>query len=443
MVQIDFNGIDASDAETLEKSLLNTLDEIARQHEIELSYDLLTNKFVELFAELHKKYRKDIVVLIDEYDKPVITHLGKGELDLRIAQKNRDILGMFLGVLKSIATLRLVFITGISRFNFTNMFSGLNNLQNLSMYRDYAELLGFTEAEVEQYFKPFVSTLAEENGLSYNDCLERMKTWYHGYRFATTKSKLYNPFSILHALKNRSFKNFWFESGSPNFLVNLIEEKNYSIPDIENLQVRETTLSGYELEKLNLEALLFQSGYITIHDDDGILFHLGYPNQEVKTAFLSFIYHNLVKIADTTLQAQFSRLHQYLAQEGLEQFIETTNAILAAIPYTQIRGQATPEGNEQYYHTVFYLMVAASGVLVHTEPLSSHGRMDIAVEFKDKVYVIELKCNQSADAAIQQIHAKRYHEKYLQSGRRIHLMGINFSTTERRIVDWRMETIGS
>jgi len=231
------------------------------------------------------------------------------------------------------------------------------------------------------------------------------------------------------------------EALEKSLLVNLIKEKDYPILDLENLQVREATFSTYDLENLKLDALLFQTGYVTIHDYDGALFRLGYPNQEVKTAFLSFLYDNLVEIANTGVKEQFIRLHQYLAEEDLEQFIETANAILASIPYTQIHGQATPAGNEQYYHTVFYLMVAASGVLVQTEPLSSHRRMDIAVEFKDKVHVIALKCNQPADAAIQQIHEKRYHEKYLQSGRRIHLVGINFNTTERRIVDWRMEAV--
>jgi hypothetical protein len=182
--------------------------------------------------------------------------------------------------------------------------------------------------------------------------------------------------------------------------------------------------------------LLFQTGYLTIQAYDGILYRLGYPNQEVKTSFLSYLYHSLVEVPDTTLKAQYGRLHQYLAREDLEQFIATINAILAAIPYAHIHGQ-----DERYYHTVFYLMLSASGVLVQTEALTSHGRMDIAVEFKDKVYIVELKCNQAAAEAIRQIHQKRYYEKYLQSGRKIHLMGINFDTSERRVKDWRFETL--
>jgi len=446
VLTIDFNEIELSDAIRLEESLARALDQLAAPFGIQLQNNLLANKFVELLTRLGEKFPEKVVVLIDEYDKPIIAHLGKGEGGMQMAKQARDILKNFFGVLKGAnvsAHLRFVFITGVSKFSKVSIFSELNNLEDLSAHSDYAELLGCTEAELAGYFKEYILTLARENGLSEENCLDDLKTWYNGYRFSRRDIKVYNPFSVLNALKSRSFQNYWFETGTPSLLVNLIKERDYPLPDVENLQVRETTFSTYDLENLKLEALLFQTGYVTIRDYDGALFRLSYPNQEVKTAFLNFLYDNLIETAGTSVKEQFIRLHQYLAQEDLEQFIETTNAILASIPYTQIRGQATPEKNEQYYHTVFYLMVAASGVLVHTEPLSSHGRMDIAVEFKDKVYVIELKCNQSADAAIQQIHAKRYHEKYLQSGRRIHLLGINFSTTERRIVDWRRETVGS
>jgi len=445
VVQIDFNGVKASDVQALEKSLLITLDQIAAQHGVALKTDLLANKFIELFLALQAKYREKIVVLIDEYDKPIITHLGEGDAGLQIARQNRAVMKEFFGVLKEArvsAMLRFVFITGISKFSRVGIFSDLNNLKDLSMNEAYAGLLGYTRQELESYFSEWIDEFTRTRQTSRDEILQQLQYWYNGYRFTKKGAQVYNPFSILNALSEYDFKTFWFESGTPSLLVNLIKERDYPVSTIENLQIQETVFSTYDLENLRLEALLFQTGYVTIQDYDGILFRLGYPNQEVKTAFLSFIYHDLVKIADATLQAQFSRLHQYLAQEDLEQFIETANAILAAIPYTQFRSQATPEKNEQYYHTVFYLMVAASGVLVHTEPLSSHGRMDIAVEFKDKVYVIELKCNQSAEAALRQIHEKRYHEKYLQSGRQIHLVGINFSTTERRIVDWRIETIG-
>jgi hypothetical protein len=439
IVTIDFNGIDVTNAELFEKSLVLRLDDIAEQHAFTLEQDILPNKFVKLIKELHKKYQENIVVLIDEYDKPIVTHLGEGEAGLQTARENRAVLKKFYGVLKEIEVserLRFIFITGISKFSRVGVFSDLNNLEDLSMHAGYADLVGYTQAELESYFGDWIAEFARRQQTTPEQILQRLRDWYNGHRFTKLELQAYNPFSILNVFSQFDFKNFWFETATPSFLTNLIKERDYPIPSLESLQVQEIVFSTYELENLQLEALLFQTGYLTIHGFDGIFYRLGYPNQEVKTAFLEYLYHHLVGIANTTLKAQYARLHQYLAQEDLAQFIETTNAILSAIPYPQISAQG-----EGYYHTIFYLMLSASGVLVHTEPLSSHERMDIAVEFKDKMYVVELKCNQSAEEAIRQIRQKRYHEKYVQSGRKIFLLGINFDTRERAIKDWRLETL--
>jgi hypothetical protein len=439
VVAIDFNGVDATNVTLLEKSLASSLNLSARLHGLTLHEEILTRKFVELFVVLHDKYQRPAVVLIDEYDKPIVTHLGKGEAGLQAARENRETLKKFFGVLKEIEVserLRFVFITGISKFSRVSIFSELNNLQDLTMHADYADLAGYTQTELESCFGERIAEFARRRQTTPEQILLLLRSWYNGHRFTKQALQVYNPFSILNVLSEYDFKNFWFETATPSFLVNLIKERDYPIPNLENLQVQEMAFSTYELENLQLEALLFQTGYLTIQDYDGIFYRLGYPNQEVKTAFLDYLYHSLVAISNTTLKAQYKRLHQYLAQEDLEQFIETANAILSAIPYPQIGGQ-----DEPYYHTVFYLMLSASGVLVHTQPLSSHGRVDIAVEFKDKVYVVELKCNQSAAEALRQIRQKRYGEKYAQSGRKILLLGINFDTHERTIKDWRLETL--
>ncbi len=436
---VDFNGIDVTDAEVLENDLFSLLDEMAGEHDIALKHDSLPRTFVKLITEIHKKYQEKVVVLIDEYDKPIITHLGKGEEGLQMARQNRDILKKFFGVLKEAevsAAMRFAFITGISKFSKVSIFSDLNNLQDLTMHAAYAGMLGYTQEELETYFSDWLAEFAKIGQTTRDEILHLLREWYNGHRFTKIDLPVYNPYSIVNVFSEYDFKNFWFETATPSFLVNLIKEQDYPIPNLENMEIPETAFSTYDLENLRLEALLFQTGYVTIRGYDGVLYRLGYPNQEVKTAFSSYLYDSLVEITDTVQKAQFKRLHQYLAQEDLEQFIATTNAILTAIPYTQFQQQG-----EAYYHTVFYLMVAASGVLVHTESLSSRGRMDMAVEFKDKVYVIELKCNQPAAHAIAQIREKRYHEKYLQSGRKIFLLGINFDTAQQAITDWKIEEV--
>jgi hypothetical protein len=437
VVQIDFNEVQLTDAAIMEQSLSAALEQIAERHAIALKQKLLHNKFVELLTALRNQFQEKVVILVDEYDKPIITHLGKGEAGLQTAKESRDLLKSFFGVLKGANVgdlIRLVFITGVSKFSKVGIFSDLNNLQDLSMHGAYAGMLGYTHEELEKYFGGWIEEFARLRCATNGEILELLRAWYNGHRFTKQDLQVYNPLSLLNVFSEYDFKNFWFTTGTPSFLVSLIKERDYPIPNLENLQIPGETFSTYELENLQLEALLFQTGYLTIHGFDGILYQLGYPNQEVKSSFLSYLYDHLVKLPDSTLKAQYVRLHHYLAQEDLPQFIETVNAILSAIPYPQIEKQ-----DEAFYHTVFYLMLSASGVLVLTEPLSSHGRVDIAVEFKDKVYIVELKCNQSSEEALRQIRAKRYHEKYAQSGRKVFLLGINFDTRERVLKDWRLE----
>jgi hypothetical protein len=377
------------------------------------------------------------VVLVDEYDKPLINHLGKGEEELEIAKQNRDVLREFYGVLKGGnvgKAIRFVFLTGISKFTRVSIFSELNNLDDLSMQEPYSSLLGYTDEELERDFEPHIRQLSKRLKVPVKEALQDIRTWYNGYRFSDLEVKVYNPFSVTKLLKQCKFQNYWFDTATPAFLVNLIKEKQYPIPNIETLEIHETSFSTYDLDHLQLEPLLFQTGYLTIGEYDGLFYKLRYPNQEVKNAFLGHLFNSLVEIQDVGVREQYRRLHQYLGQENYESFIETANAIMAAIPYEHIRDQ-----DEHYYHTVLYLMLAASGVLVPSEVLTSHGRIDMEVYFPDKVYIVELKCNQSAEQAIAQIKAKKYFEKHLHGGRKILLLGLNFSTQERRIAEWRLE----
>jgi len=439
VVKVDFNGINSKTATLLEKSLNNLIITIGEEHQISLQSKMIPDSFVELIKKLQSKYKKDIVVLIDEYDKPLINHLGKGDKELEIAKQNRDVLKQLFGVLKGqdvSGALRLVFITGVSKFSRVSIFSDLNNLDDLSMKSKYGYLLGYNEDELDKYFFQYIKKMSDEMDISFENCKSLLQTWYNGYRFTEAEKKVYNPFSILNVLNNRRFKNYWFETGTPSFLVNLIKEKDYPIPEIEKLKLHEHSFTTYDLENLKLEALLFQTGYITISDYDEIFYTLSYPNQEVKTSFADYLYSQLVEIQSPSLKDRYHLLAVYLQKQKINDFIEVVNSILASIPYTHIANQ-----DESYYHTIFYLMVSASGVLVETEVLTSHGRIDIAVEFKDKVYIIELKCNQSADKAITQIKEKRYAEKYENSNRNVFSIGINFDTSQRAITDWKSEQL--
>ena len=428
VLNFDFSEIDHDSPQTLRQSLIAKLQALGEKAGVRPQHAMLRTCFSDLIIRLFEKHGQKVAVLIDEYDQPLITHLGKGEEALEIAKQNRDVLREFFGVLKGgnvNEALQFVFLTGISKFARVSIFSELNNLNDLTMQDPYSAILGYTDEELRQHFDEHIKQLSTRLNMPVEETFRQIRDWYNGYRFSDLDLKVYNPFSALKLLDQSKFQSYWFETATPSFLVNLIKEKKYPIPDIENLAIRSTSFSTYDLDNLRLEPLLFQTGYITIKDYDSVLYQLGYPNQEVKSSFLNCLYDAMVEVADTPVNEQLSRLHQYWEREELDHFIETANAILAAISYPHISGQ-----DEHYYHTVFCLMLAASGVLVPTEVFTSGGRIDMEVYFPKLLYVVELKCNQSAEQAIAQIKAKKYFEKHLQRGRKILLLGINFNTRD-------------
>jgi len=437
VIIIDFNRINHDNPDNLKKSILIKLKQIAENNHIKLDLPFISDSFATLILKFQQKFGQSVTVLIDEYDKPLISHLGKGEEELTIAIKNRDVLKQFFSVLKEqdvSGALRLVFITGVSKFSRVSIFSDLNNLRDLSMESGFSSILGYTEIELENYFHENIRELAIQLQTDYPKCKSQLLTWYNGYRFTEKDEKVYNPFSILNVLEKKKFRNYWFETGTPSFLVNLIKQKDYPIPVIEKLMLPEEAFTIYDLDILELEPLLFQTGYITINGFDGIMYELGYPNQEVKVSFLNFVYQQLSLVKDTQLKNAYKLIALHLEKGDLAAFIKLVNEILAAIPYNLIANQA-----ENYYHSLFYLMLSASGVDVHEEMLTSKGRIDIAIELPGKVYIMELKCNQSAAKAIEQIKEMCYADKYRDSGRDINLVGINFDTSEQEITDWKVE----
>jgi hypothetical protein len=238
---------------------------------------------------------------------------------------------------------------------------------------------------------------------------------------------------VLAALDHRAFNNYWFATGTPTFLVNLLQEKQYALPELEGLQVDQAVFGTFDLERLAPEALLFQTGYLTISDVQGELYTLDYPNYEVKTSFAKSLLLAIEGFAGN-LTSHVLRLSGYLQAEKLEDFFAAMQIIFAAIPY-----DIQTKRDEAYYHTLFYLMVAASGGQAQSSVLTARGRIDMVVTFPDKIYVVEFKCNQNARAAIRQIRRQGYAERYRGAGRKVLLLGINFSTQTRNVAGWAVE----
>ena len=437
VVMFDFNVIPHTPGD-FKQGLERNLRKTARSNGIRIAEPLLKQQFEELILALYQKTGMPVVVLIDEYDKPIIDYLGKGDTFLETAKENRDILKSFLGVLKGsdvAPVLRFVFVTGVSKFSQVSIFSELNNLIDITMSETYAEMMGYTQDELEKYFKAYITQFATKLGITETEAKLKLKQQYDGYRFSEKETNVYNPFSILRAFGNMKLKNYWFETGTPAFLVHLLREKKYDLPKIEGLKVSEQIFSMYDLDNLKPEALLFQTGYLTIKNVKGRLHTLTYPNQEVKTSFLEHLLFSFSQAGSEQETSKFLLLPEYLKAEDFDAFFETVTAVFASVPYT-----LNTQRDEAYFHTIFYLMMSASGADANSEVLTSRGRIDLVVEYADKIFIIEFKCNQSAKAGIKQIKNKGYAEKYIQRGKKIMLMGINFSSEERNVAEWKFET---
>lgn len=436
VISLDFNEIPHETPEELKQGLTFALKNIAQSYQVSIEAPLIGLQFQELISTLYQKTGMPVIVLIDEYDKPMIDHLGKGDEHLAIAKANRDILKSFFGILKGInvsSRLRFVFLTGISRFSKVSIFSELNNLDDISMSDRYAELLGYTQEELEACFHEKITQLAQKFECSYEEIVTKLAWQYNGYRFAKKEVGVYNPFSVLKAFSESDFGNYWFETATPSFLIHLLKQQRYNIPNIEEIRVSQPIFTTFDLDRLLPEALLLQTGYVTIKDVQQRVYILGYPNQEVKLAFSESLFLSLTENASNELSPLVFQLADYLRHEDFDAFFETMTAIFASIPY-----DIQTKRDEGYFHTLFYLMISASGADAQSSVLTSKGRIDLAVIFPEKIYIIEFKCNQSAETAIQQIQEKGYAEKYQRNGKKLILIGINFSPETRNIAEWNV-----
>ncbi len=440
VIVFDFTSISNTAPEALLQDLETRVDDIAARHGVELHTPSLSSKFREMIMSLFRKFDMPVAILIDEYDKPIIDHLGRGDAEFAIAKANRDALKRFFGVLKDITIapmLRFVFLTGVTRFSKVSIFSELNNLDDISMNDAYAALLGYTQEELETCFAPYLRRFADHLGWPVAQILTKLAEQYNGYRFTEAEHTVYNPCSILKALNVNKFDDFWFETGTPTFLINLLKQTGYYLPEIEGLQVSQTIFSTFDIEHLQPKALLFQTGYVTIKTVKERLYTLAYPNQEVKRAFTETLLLSLTGNAAEDVNSHVLRLAGHLRRKEFDAFFETMTAIFAAIPY-----DLEAKRDEAYFHTLFYLMMAASGADARSSVLTCRGRIDLALFFAETMYIVEFKCGQSAETAIRQIKETGYADPYRADGKAIYLIGIEFDAEQRNLAGWKIERLG-
>lgn len=421
VIHFDFLKIDYKKL-GLDKALDNTLNRIAGDFNVQLKGDSISEKFADLIRKLAKD--KPVVILIDEYDKPVTDYLE----DIPKAEENRQILKNFYMILKGMDEyLRLLFMTGVSRFSRLSVFSDLNHLMDISFHPEYASLLGYTTQEIETYFKDYIQEYLEKNTECSRELLfQRLKEYYNGYSW-DGKVFVYNPISIIYFFEYKEFNHFWFTTGTPSVLIRIAKTRGIDARGWEELEVTKPFFDKFDITNMDINLLLFQTGYLTIKKRVADRYILSYPNREVENAFL----YNLVEAFSGQEQTSFENtgfdIKEALEHNNIKGFIAKMKAFLAAIPYTLVQGEV-----EKYYHLVFYLILKLAMGKVNSEQFTNLGRIDMRVETGDYIYIMEFKMG-SAATALKQINEKNYYEQFLAQRKKIILLGIGFNSKKRNI----------
>jgi Predicted AAA-ATPase/PD-(D/E)XK nuclease superfamily len=428
VIHISFDSVDYQGL-GLNKATIKVLHDCAKAHDLELKSETLKSSFTELIELLHKKYGK-VVILIDEYDKPILDFLETDKMEQ--AKANRDVLRDFYSVLKNAdAFLELLFITGISKFSKISIFSHLNNLTDITIDENFAALTGYTHEELEFYFDDHLTAVQNKLNLERNVLLDHMKTWYNGFSWDGV-TKVYNPFGTLNFLSKKQFINFWFSTGSPRFLVD--QMRHLELYDVENSIVNNVVLDKYDIDNLALIPLLFQTGYLTIKELDPMTgdMTLDYPNKEVRESMYQYLIDDLSRNQNRMHTGRtIQDLSKAFMTQDLEQVQNIINSILADLPH-----HTFDKKSEGLYHGLIHLIFSYLGVFISSEVHSSRGRADSVVETQSNIYVFEFKFNKTAQEGIDQIHKNKYAEKYKASGKTIIGIGVNFNAQKRGIDEW-------
>ncbi len=429
VVRISFGGGNFDSPDFVRRSVERQLAAAERRGGLEPGAAEASNRFGELIEALHERAGRRVVVLVDEYDKPILDALGDRELALA----NRDFLRGFYAMIKdNDRHLRFVFLTGVSKFSHAGLFSGLNNLIDVTLEPEFSSICGYTDAELDAVFAP------ELEGLD----RDKVRRWYNGYNWRGAE-KLYNPYDVLLLFRRREFEEHWFRTGTPTFLADLLSRRRFAPPALEDLAAGDDLLSVIDVDSIPVEALLFQTGYLTIvdeeRDEDTHLYRLDYPNQEVKRSLNALLLKAMAPdVAVAAGSRELRRLMRANDFAGLENLFR---AFLASIP-NEWYANTGIAGYEAHYASVFYSHFVAAGMDVRAEESTARGRSDLTLLYNGNVYLFEFKVadGKPQGRALAQIRERGYADKYRRPGVPVHLIGVEFGREERNIVGFEFET---
>ena len=432
VINISLNSGNFDSKEGIIERILDILD----RTKIELQVDCkktnsISSCFTELIGNIYKKYQQKVVILIDEYDKPILDNINDRALSLDA----RSVLKSFYSVIKdNDKYIKFVFITGVSKFSKMNLFSGLNNLMDITTMSDYATICGYTHDDVKKQFKEHLQSVD----------LDKVKTWYNGYNYypECSECSVYNPFDILLFIANHhEYKNYWWETGNPGFLVEKLKEQNYYIPGLENIIVSEEILNTFDIDNIDLIALLWQTGYLTfdrkITKRDKLLYQLKVPNKEIQVSLNELFIKYLTNQTSEAIYHQ-DKLYDDITEQP-EKLKDSLSALFASIPYNNYANNIIAH-YEGYYSSVIFTYFMTLGFPCIAEDATNKGRIDLTIKLPDRIVIIEFKVD-SKETALEQIKQKKYYEKYLNENKEIFIIGICFDSKEKNITQFEWDRV--
>ena len=433
VLHMDFSRRKYTDEDKLNELLniqISHWEQLYGSDEKECSF---SGRFEGVIRRAYEKTGKQVVVLVDEYDSPLLDTNSNPELQ----QKLRNIVRDFFSPLKSSGQyLRFLLLTGISKFSQLSIFSELNNLQNISMRDEYSALCGITEKELLTDLQSDIQRLAEANNETYEEACAHLKKQYDGYHFSKKCEDIYNPFSLFNALNAREYKNYWFSTGTPTFLIELLQEADFNVLDLEGLEATDEEFDAPTEQIQSPIPVLYQSGYLTIKefDPEFQVYKLAYPNKEVRKGFIESLLPTYVHRARENNTFYVVSFIRDLRKGDIESCLERTRSFFASIPHD------LENKTEKHYQTIFYLLFRLMGQYVDVEVKSAIGRADVVLKLSDAIYVFEFKYDGTPDEALAQIDSKQYAIPYQPDGRRIVKIGVNFDSATRTIGEWKIVT---
>lgn len=430
VIHLDMGNCKATTPKQLEDFISDKLNMLASDFSVILQGESNSTRFEYLIKELSVK--GGVVILLDEYDKPILNNATNPQAKM-ILNTLKD----FYSSIKTCEGMeRFVFITGVTKFSHVSLFSDLNNLTDITMDYDYATMLGYTQKEFETYFADRIGEAAKTLNVTYDELWQEIKAWYDGYRFEENSESVYNPVSLANFFTKRyKFDNYWFDTGTPSFLMEVIKKTNFDFENVLKRPVGKMAFKAFEIDRIDPLSLLLQTGYLTIKDSfqdfNTTFYHLDFPNYEVRSSFDTYLLNAYTNIPKDDLEQVAVSLARHVRNGNVDGFMNDLKSFLKKIPY----GIQLPE--EKYYQTIIFLVFLLLGIHVDAESQTSDGRIDAVAAYGDWIYLFEFKLNQSAEVAFDQIMRKEYFHKYLHTGKRTVIIGADIDSEKRQITDWK------